>query len=726
MTRRSVRMTHSKVLATGASLLILAGASAAMAEEADAGAGGASVSEVVITAARTKLPASALPLTVDVVDSQTLVDQVAISGSMVDAVSTLSPSFSPTRQKLSGSGESLRGRSPLYAVNGIPQSTPIRDGSRDGFTIDPFFIDRVELIYGSNALQGIGATGGVVNQVTVGAPREDGISGRALAQVSSDTGFHGDGLGWKTAGLVAYRAGAFDATIGLAYEARGAFYDGDGRRVAVDNTQGEIQDSKSGSIFGRFGWQATDHLRFDLIANYFELKGDADYIVSTGSRDLNRPATSVRGVAEGAPASNKVQMVSLQVAHDDLWGGSLTAQAFYNKSRDIFGADRAPTFQDPRIAPFGTLLDQSYNQSEKLGARGSYEREIPFVQGLTAIVGLDALRDKTRQSLMRTPRDWVPPTEFTSVAPFVQANLALFDDRVHLAAGVRHEKVQLKADDFETLWTYGSRKVGGGDPEFSATLYNGGVVWKAMDGLRLYVSYAEGYTVPDVGRILRSISEPGKDVDTYLNISPVISDNQEIGAEWRKGPIEASAAYFWSKSKLGSLLVRNPVSQVYDVQRQRVEIEGLELNVNVQTPLPGLKVYAGYAHLKGRADSNQDGSVDIDLDGANISPDRFNLAASYQEGPLTVRVQSQFYLGRDYDGAARSPRKGRDSRFEGYAVMDASVRYAADFGDVFFTVNNLMDQQYVSYASDTTNLGDDNRFFAGRGRTFTLGLERRF
>src|SRR3546814_7192801 len=87
--------------------------------------------------------------------------------------SDLTPSFSPTRQKLSGSGETLRGRSPLYAINGIPQSTPLRDGSRDGFTIDGFFVDRVEVIFGSNALQGIGGTGGIVNQVTVGAPRSE-------------------------------------------------------------------------------------------------------------------------------------------------------------------------------------------------------------------------------------------------------------------------------------------------------------------------------------------------------------------------------------------------------------------------------------------------------------------------------------------------------------------------------------------------------------------------
>ena len=67
---------------------------------------------IIVTAARTILPANALPLTVDVIDQETLNQQVAIGGSIVDAVSALTPSFSPTRQKLSGAGETLRGRSP--------------------------------------------------------------------------------------------------------------------------------------------------------------------------------------------------------------------------------------------------------------------------------------------------------------------------------------------------------------------------------------------------------------------------------------------------------------------------------------------------------------------------------------------------------------------------------------------------------------------------------------
>jgi len=268
-----------------------------------------SVEDVVVTAARTILPASALPMTVEVIDRKSLAEQVAISGSVIDAVATLSPSFSPTRQKLTGSGESLRGRSPLFAINGIPQSTPIRDGSRDGYTIDPFFVDRVELIYGSNALQGIGATGGVVNQVTVGAPTADGLSGRMLAQVSSSGGPEGDGIGAKLGGLAAYRHGDFDGVFGLAYDQRGAFYDANGRRVGVDNTQGEVQDSKALSFFGRFGWDLNDTVRLDLLANRFELKGDGDYVVLAGDRLIGRPASSKRGQVEGQPAANRVETV---------------------------------------------------------------------------------------------------------------------------------------------------------------------------------------------------------------------------------------------------------------------------------------------------------------------------------------------------------------------------------------------------------------------------------
>lgn len=705
-----MRISLSLTLLAGVSLFALP----AMAQQA------APVDEIVVTAARTKLPANALPLTVDVIDNDALAQQAAIGGSVVDAVSTLVPSFSPTRQKLSGSGETLRGRSPLYAINGIPQSTPLRDGSRDGFTIDPFFVDRVELIYGSNALQGIGGTGGIVNQVTVGPPKQDGISGKLLVQGSTDDGFSGDGRGGKLAGLVGYREGPWDATVGGAYETRGAFYDADGRRTGVDNTQGETQDSQSWSAFGRFGYETDNGVRLDLMLNRFQLKGDGDYVVVDGNQTTGLPTSAKHGNPPGDPAKGVTESAALTLTADDLAGGALTSQVFFNRTRDTFGSDASPvsTFQDASIAPVGTLYDQSQNRSRKLGAKLSYERSIPGFEALTAIVGLDTLFDKTEQRLIKTGRAWVPPTDFRSFAPFAQFNLALLDDKLHFAAGVRHESAEVKVDDYTTLASYGSRKVSGGSPSFNDTLFNGGVVLEPWEGVRFYGSYAQGYTMADIGRITRAINRDGVDLDNFLDIDPVISDNREIGIELGGGPVKGSATYFWSTSKKGQNLVL--LNGVYEVQRQRVEIEGLELSVSWETPVPGLTLSTGYAHLEGRADSNQDGKVDIDLDGANISPDRVNVAAAYAYGPVTARLQTQFYLARRFDGGVS------DSGFGGYNLTDLSLRHEIGMGGLTLSVTNLFDKQYITYYSETTRVTDNQRFFAGRGRTLTVGWDYSF
>ena len=674
--------------------------------------------DIVVTAARTALPPSALPLTIDVIDDEALAEQTAISGSVIDAVASLTPSFSPTRQKLSGAGESLRGRSPLFAINGIPQSTPLRDGSRDGFTIDPFFVDRVELIYGSNALQGIGATGGIVNQVTVGPPRSDGISGRVLAQVTADADVTGAGTGWKTAGLTGWRGGIFDATVGAAYERRGIFSDGDGRIIGVDGTQGELQDSDSLSLFGRFGVALSESARLDLIASRFELEGNNDYVVVAGNRTTGLPTSGTRGTQAGIAPTNRTETLSLSLTDDDLAGGNLTAQLFWNRTRDTFGGGIFADFQDVLIAPAGTLFDQSQNRSRKYGGKIAYERAVPGFEDLTLTGGFDALYDSTTQVLAATGRPWVPETNFRSLAPFAQANLALFDDVVRLAGGIRYENVEIAIPDFTTLAFYGRRQVAGGAPTFDDALLNGGIIVEPLDGIRLYASYAEGFTVPDVGRITRAISLPNIDIDSFLDISPIISNNREIGVEVKRGPLDFSAAYFRSTSTRGQLLVL--VGDVFQVQRQRVEIEGIEVNIAATLPIDGLRASIGYAHLDGRSDSNGDGSVDIDLDGANISPDRVNAALSYASGPFSARLQTQVYLSRKFAGS--------DARnaFSGYDLTDASLRYDTGYGAISLSVANIFDSQYISYNSDTTRPTDNLRFFAGRGRTMTLGWDWRF
>lgn len=715
------------ILATATSVPVFAqdnpGAGDYMAGDVDP----ADEAQIVVTAARTILPPNALPLTIDIIDKQALDQQIILSGSVTDAVATLTPSFSPTRGKLSGAGETLRGRSPLYAINGIPQSTPLRDGSRDGFTIDGFFIEQVELIYGSNALQGIGGTGGIVNQVTVGAPKQEGLSGRVLLQGTADNDFRSDGFGAKAAGQVQYRADRFDATVGASYERRGVFYDARGRAVGINLTQGETQTSDTLSLFGRFGYALSATARLDLMASRYELKGDGEYVAVAGNRLTGLPTSAVRGTPPGKPAANRTESIALSLTDTDLGGGNFVSQIFFNRTRDTFGGELGPiaTFQDVRIAPIGTLFDQSQNRSRKLGGKISYERAIPGFEDLTAIVGFDALFDKTEQRLIATGRIWVPPTDFRSLAPFAQANLKLFDGLVRLAGGARWENVEIKIDDYTTIATTttprGGVLVSGGSPRFDDLLFNGGVIIEPAQGIRLYASYAEGFTVPDVGRITRAIGTRGVDLDNFLDISPIISNNREIGAEVKRGPLDASVTYFWSSSTRGQLLVARP-DGIFDVQRQRIEIEGLELNLGVQLPIEGLRVSAGYAHILGRTDTNGDDRVDTDLDGTNISPDRLNLAASFDRGRVSARIQTQVYFSRTFNGLVRDPRND----FGGYTLTDAYIGYDVGPGRIILSAQNIFNRQYIDYNSDVRLPTDNLSFFAGRGRTMTLAWDMRF
>ncbi|GGO98873.1 TonB-dependent receptor [Stakelama pacifica] len=675
--------------------------------------------DIVVSAARTRLPASALPVTLDVIDSETLDRQLGVSGSTVAALSALLPAFSPDREKITGFGETLRGRSPLFAIDGIPQSTPIRDGSRDGYTIDPFFIDRVEVIYGSNALQGIGATGGVVNQVTVRAPETDGWHGRTLLQGNAGDDFSGSSLGGKAAGLLTYRTGAFDATAGGSFERRGVFLDGDGRRVGIDGNHSELQDTDSWSIFGRIGVQLAPDTRLEVVANRFDISGNGHYVAVDGNRAIGVPATSARGRPEGKQASGIAELASASLIAGDLGGGTLTLQGFYNRTRDLFGGGVYGAFQDPSIAPLGTLFDQSQNISRKLGGKISYERPVPGVKDLTLTLGFDALFDRTQQSLALTGRSWVPETTFRSLAPFVQANWGLLNNVLRLAGGVRYENVRLDIPDFTTLASYGAVRVTGGTPGFDRALPNGGVVFEPVRGIRAYASYAEGYTIADIGRILRGIDQPGIEVENFLNLSPVVSDNREVGFEVERGPLKASASYYWSSSDVGQVLIRGD-DGIFSVARQPIDIQGLDLNLDVRTPLPGFTVGIGYAHTVGRTDTDGDGVDDADLDGANISPDRLNLDADYRTGRFAAHVQGRFYLSRSFDGQPSA------NDFSGYTLVDALISYDLGKGRIQLGVQNLGNVDYVTYYSDTQGPTDNARFYTGRGRNFTLGWRSDF
>lgn len=673
---------------------------------------------VTVTADRTEKPITAIPSTVKVLDRAQLDQQLAVSSSLLDSLSFLVPSLTPAHQKMSSNGVTLRGRTPLYMLDGISQSTPLRNGQRSAFTIDPAFIDRVEVIYGANAIQGVGATGGVINYVTIDAPQSGDWLKKVNVELTSDN-FESNGTHYKTSAVVGKKFEQTDFVFGASYQVEDLYYDGNGEPIAVDPIQGDIMDSHTWNLFAKGGLDLNQDQRLEVMANYFDMDGDGDYHVVPGDAANNIPATSEEGAGEGDPTYNEAKNFSITYTHDDLAAGKLTLQGFYYDFYALYGGGTFAAFQDTSIAPDGTLFDQSALSSEKYGAKLTYVRDNTFWNGFQIAAGMDYLRDKTYQELAQTGRIWVPEMIFKGWAPFVQIEQRLLDDRLRLSAGGRYENVELNVPDFTSVASAGSTSVEGGTPNFDEWLNNIGAVFEITSGLNVFASYSEGFDMPDAGLILRGVNTPDQSVDDLVDLQPVIADNTEVGFNFHTGNFDLAASYFWSDSDFGSRIL--VVNGIGEITRQKTEIEGYELAANYYFE-SDLTAGIAYSKLKGRFDSDQDGSLDKDLDGRNIGPDRINLFAEQQfTSDILARIQYSKLINRKFKGGLP------EHNFEGYDLIDLIVSYKDDeLGDFTLGLENLTNEEYITYYSQTLTYVNDSTYFAGRGRTVTLGWSKEF
>jgi iron complex outermembrane receptor protein len=677
----------------------------------------------VLATVRGSRAASSLPVKIEVVDGREIERQQTLAANPTELLANVIPSFSPGRQKLTSYGESFRGRRPLYLVDGVPQSNPLRDGRRDGFTVGLDVIERVEVVFGANALQGLGATGGIVNFITMDPPVSGDLEQRASLTTTSSDEFDGDGLGWGVHYSAAKRIGSVDVLGSVSWDRRGLQFDAEGRAIAIDNVQGDIADSESRALFGKVGWAPSPVQRVEVMVSDFELAQQGGFASVAGDRERGLPAVSVPGDPEGVQPINDVTTASLGYDHEEVVGGALSAKLYYQDFAALYGGGSYGIFQDPAYAPVGDLFDQSENNSEKLGTRLTWSASEPGGAPVSLVTGVDFLRDRTYQRLVQTDRNWVPETTFRNYAPFVQADV----DPVGwltLSGGVRWELAQLDVPGFTTL--AGNRsdlepvRVEGGSPGFDEPLFNVGAVITPVPGLRLYGTLAQAFTMPDVGRVLRGVSEPGTAVEDFLDLQPIETDNVEVGISWGTGVSAASLTWFSSESELGSRLVPNE-DGIYQVRRQPVRTRGWEATGRVD-PSDVLSLTAAYSVLEGRYDADDDGTFDTDLGAADIGPDRFNLGATlFPAGRVSGRIQAFHYFDRDFHDADDVV----VSSFDGYTTVDASLSGRLGLATVTLSVANLLDEQYITYYGQAGTDRDD-RYFAGRGRTLTLRIGTRF
>ncbi len=678
--------------------------------------------EVAVTATRGEKAVEKIPGAVSVITQKDLAPQLLIAEDPSQVLANFVPGYAPSRQKMTSAGESLRGRAPLILFDGIPQSNPLRAGAREGYFADPAVIERIEVISGASAVQGLGAAGGIINYISK-TPKTVGTGHRVDAKLG--TQFKDDSLLWKLGYTLSDKNEAFDALGYVGTTRRGMAYDGQGRRIGIDDIQGDSLDSAAEDVFLKLGRDfGAQRLQFSY--NRFHMAGDGDYRTAAGNRAAGIPTGSDPGTPPGKPPRNQVETASLDWRHGDLAGGLLTAQIYKQDFASLYGATNTNTFQDATIAPVGTLYDQSEILADKWGLRLTWMRPDLFVPGVELAAGLDWLRDNSQQRLAATNRVWVPPLEFTSVAPFAQ--LEYEAGPVTLRGGLRHEQARLAVDTYTTLAAYGSRRVEGGTPRFSETVKNLGGILRLGAGWSAFASYGEGFGLPDVGLVLRSVNVAGRSVERLIDLRPVITENKEVGLAWRGARGNLAVSYYDSRSDLGSQIRVSSTTGLGQVDRVPVVVKGWELTGEWKAA-PAWSLFGLYSHIDGKTAASAGAPLDVALGARSQAPDKLVAGVNWAFSPRgSARLQAARYFPRHINIGRTTGNANLEEHFGGYTLADLAVMHKSSWGDFGFGVENLFDRQYIGYYSEA-DAGSQTRqdnYFAGRGRTFTVSYSRSF
>ncbi|WP_242477968.1 TonB-dependent receptor [Rubrivivax gelatinosus] len=671
---------------------------------------------VVVTATRGSKALDKIPGAVNVISRGDIETQTLVSEDPSALLALQVPGYAPARQKLSNFGEGLRGRNALLLLDGIPQTNPLRFGGREGYFADPMIVERIEVVSGASAVQGMGATGGIINTIT---RRPTELGTRQTVELKYGTQGHANTQSWKTGYMVEHRSAELDGWDLLAYvglRSQDVGIDGAGRTLATESLH------RAGDAFVKIG-RDFGAQRLQLMLNRFEADGFDDWVDVPGDRDAGVPTTSRHGSLAWDAPRNRVRSASLEWSHADLGGGYASAQLFKQDFEARYSGGVISTFQDAAIAPVGTLVDQSQIEADKWGLRTSWVRPDLGLAGLEFTAGLDLLHDTSSQRLTLTGRTWVPPLRYESLAPFTQ--LEYTRGNLTLRGGLRDERNSLTVDDYRTLAFYGSRAVEGGKRDAHELVKSLGGVWRFdATGWSAFASYNEGFGPPDAGLILRAVKTDGQSVDKLVDLQPVVTRNREVGVSWRGTSANFSASLYRSRSDLGSQIV--VANGIGSVQRVPIEVKGFEF-AGQWRPLPALRLDASYARTRGRTAAAAGEPLDLDLGARSQGPDKLVLGGQWAFAPAwRAQLNVARWFSRDANEGKFSGSTSLEEHFEGYTVADLALRWASPWGELGAGVENLFDRRYITYYSQSHYAGTDEDYYAGRGRTLTLNWRRSF
>lgn len=681
--------------------------------------------ELTVTASQSRIPMAEVSSSVSVIEGELLRETLAMSGNLADALGKVVPGLAPGTGSASIWGQTLRGRGVQVLVDGIPLTT-LRNTARDLVAVDPNLVERVEVLRGTTAMYGDGATGGLINIVTrTAAPGETQFETTAMSDVS--TSDISESAGGRLSQSASGRIGALDWRADVGFEKTGLQFDAEGDLIQPDPYgQGGLADSETLSLLGKLGWQITADSRVQL--SFTGLDSEQDTTWTTDPSVNSAPALSlksraIRGLSMDHPQGSDNELLQLSYEDRSFLGATVRAQFYTRDYQTVF-----TPFDGRSLAIYGRQIFQSRLESESAGARLDIESTLP-VEGLRVFWGLDAGSEETAQPVwiidpvaydqsggrtFRTLEDraWVPLVDKQNQAAFAQAEW-LPSSRWILRGGLRHERVDAAIPTFTTL---AGSMIEGGDRDWSDTLFNAGVVYYATPATRIWTSFSQGFSLPDIGLVLRS-APAGSSLDT-LPFQPQVVDAWELGIGSERPRWNWSVATYYNTSDFGT----SSAGFNQPVVRAPERIYGAELTGELRATAR-LRTGMSAAWSEGEYDPDGDGDYAY-LNNYRIAAPSVGLWLDHATSAAWSNRAQMLWSG-DRDRFGSSTAFGQRP-IESYTVVDLLTAYATAVGTFELGVQNVLDAEYYVRDAQLLRSGRNDSHTMAPGRTLRLQWSIRY
>ena len=683
---------------------------------------------IVVTATRTEESVLDVPRAVTVIDREQIQQQRQLTNNLPDILGTLVPGLGPPTFQNSTRNLSLRGRTALILIDGVPQN-PNSGFNTELNTIDPDLIEQIEIVRGPSAIYGDGATGGVINIITRSATDQPAAYDLGFSTSVGLSSVENDSFGYGVQIGAAGSDGRTDLRATLSYDVTNGLFDADGDRIPPNG----VADADRLGFLAKLGHDFTDQQRLGLTYSFYredlentEFASDPSIIQIPG---LQKARVFEIGNIEYEEEPEQINhVVNLTYRHEDLLSSQFDAQLYF---RDTELNQGFTDLRGQELSAFFPLLWQTALDSSEWGGRLQFDTE--FTDSVSLLWGADYGQEKNDRLVLVSDiatfdesqtldvvdvQNQTPTYDLDTLGVFAQATWDI-SDQWQLSGGLRYDEFDFSVEDTTLAFSFPQDREGGSGKADDLS-FNAGLIYKPIPEIGLFASFSQGFSIPDIGLTTAFVVPATADISTDLLLEPQQVDNFEVGIRAEFNQVQASLSGFYNESSLGCNLHVGP-SGITEVVRAPQRNYGLEATLDWQ-PSDVWRLGGYFSWNEGENDTDDDGDF-LALSSLQVQPYKVGLYLENNTAPgWTNRLQLLGVGSRDraFDDGVD------DFDIDGYVTLDLLSSIQVGDGQLTVGLKNLLNNQYLPVSSQERIAGTEDRRFAAPGISLNLGYSIEF